>query len=67
MAGTLTKALVRLPERDAREFAPESVGKLTRPVDIPAWEKRVRGRFGFLAQLDDLEQRWAACDPRAPR
>lgn len=53
-----------LEARDARDFPQESIGKLTRPVDIPAWEKRVRARFQFLATLDEFEQRWAACDPR---
>ena len=43
---------------------PESIGKLTQPVDVVAWERRVRGRFGFLADLDDIERRWVQCDPR---
>lgn len=46
------------------DFAPESIGKLTRPIDLTAWERSVRARFGFLADLDDDEKRWAACDPR---
>ena len=33
-------------------------------MDIPVWEALVRGRFGFLADLDADEQRWATCDPR---
>ncbi len=37
---------------------------LTRPVDIPGWEARVRPRFQFIADLDADEARWAACDPR---
>ena len=45
-------------------FAPESLGKLTRPVDITAWEALVRRRFDFLSNLDADEQRWATCDPR---
>ena len=53
-----------LDARVERDFAPESIGLLTRPVDVTAWEQRVRGRFGFLADLDDLEQRWVRCDPR---
>lgn len=53
-----------LTPRDPGAFAPESVGKLTQPVDIPGWERRVRQRFGFLANLDELEERWATCDPR---
>jgi uncharacterized protein len=47
-----------------RDFAPESLGILTQPVDMESWERRVRARFQFLANLDDEEQRWAACDPR---
>lgn len=50
--------------RSEADFAPESIGKLTRPIDIPKWERRVRARFGFLANLDAEEQRWATCDPR---
>jgi hypothetical protein len=53
-----------LKPRKESDFAPESIGKLTQPVDIPAWERRVRERFGFLADLDETERRWAACDPR---
>jgi len=52
---------------DARvdsDFAPESIGLLTRPVDVAAWEHRVRSRYSFLADLDDEERRWALCDPR---
>ncbi|MCA8925694.1 MAG: nucleotidyl transferase AbiEii/AbiGii toxin family protein [Planctomycetes bacterium] len=53
-----------LTARAEADFAPESIGKLTRPVDIPTWERRVRHRFAFLAALDADEQRWANCDPR---
>lgn len=53
-----------LEPRPASVFAPESIGKLTQPVDLAGWEARVRARFGFLAALDAEEQRWAACDPR---
>jgi len=53
-----------LAPRKAEDFVPESVGKLTQPVDIADWERRVRARFGFLGELDEHEQRWAACDPR---
>ena len=49
-----------LDTRVERDFAPESIGKLTQPVDVVARERRVRGRFGFLADLDESEQ----CDPR---
>lgn len=56
-----------LAPRDERAFVPESIGKLTQPVDLAGWEQRVRARFGFLAALDADEQRWAACDPRHRR
>jgi uncharacterized protein len=53
-----------LTPRAESSFAPESIGKLTQPVDLLAWESLVRSRFGFLAELDEHERRWAACDPR---
>jgi predicted nucleotidyltransferase component of viral defense system len=53
-----------LTQRSERDFAEESIGKLTQPVDLIRWEAAVRHRFGFLAELDDTERRWAACDPR---
>ncbi|MCA9759812.1 MAG: hypothetical protein KDA27_28705, partial [Candidatus Eisenbacteria bacterium] len=53
-----------LRERREQEFAPESIGKLTRPVEIQVWERRVRTRFAFLADLDEAEQRWATCNAR---
>lgn len=56
-----------LRPRSAQDFAPESIGKLTQPVDLEGWERRVRGRFGFLARLDEDELRWATCDPRLRR
>ena len=59
----LDPADVLAPKKE-KDFAPEAIGRLTQPVDIPAWERRVRERFGFLANLDATERRWAACDPR---
>lgn len=53
-----------LKARSERDFRPDSVGKLTQPVDLASWERQVRTRFGFLADLDPSEQQWAACDPR---
>lgn len=53
-----------LRERRERDFEPESIGKLTQPVDLVGWERVVRRRFAFLADLDENESRWAACDPR---
>jgi len=48
--------------RRERDFQPDSIGVLTRPVDLAGWEARVRSRFHFLTGLDDDELRWAACD-----
>lgn len=59
----LDPAQILTPKRE-RDFAPESIGILTQPIDVEAWEQRVRTRFQFLDDLDEDEQRWAACDPR---
>jgi uncharacterized protein len=56
-----------LRERRPQEFAPDSIGVLTRPVAIEEWEQRVRLRFAFLAELDSDELRWAACSERDRR
>lgn len=56
-----------LHHRRERDYQPDSIGVLTRPVDIAAWEARVRARFQFLADLDDDERRWATCDERHRR
>lgn len=56
-----------LTARSENEFEPESIGKLTRPVDLAAWERLARTRFAFLADLDADEVRWCACDPRHRR
>lgn len=56
-----------LHERRERDFQPDSIGVLTRPVDLITWEARVRTRFRFLADLDDDERRWASCDERHRR
>jgi predicted nucleotidyltransferase component of viral defense system len=53
-----------LRPRDPGAFEHDSIGALTRPVDLAAWEQRVRARFAFLSELDDDERRWARCDPR---
>lgn len=53
-----------LTPRAEHDFAPESIGKLTRPVQLATWERQTRDRFGFLRDLDPDEQRWVACDPR---
>ena len=56
-----------LDARSERDFQPDSIGVLTRPVEVAAWEARVRMRFAFLTNLDTDEQRWAACDERHRR
>jgi len=61
--GPLTPEDVLKPRR-LQDFVPGSIGKLTRPVDLEGWERRVRERFVFLTRLDESERRWAACDPR---
>ena len=50
----------RLP----KDFQPDSMGKLTQPVELERWEQAVRTRFVFLTELDADEQHWARCDPR---
>lgn len=50
-----------LRERTADEFKPESIGYLTTPVDMTGWIAKVRGRFGFLAELTEDELRWSRC------
>ena len=56
-----------LTEYGEQDFAPESIGVLTQPIDILGWERRARNRFAFLADLDADEQRLALCDPRDRR
>lgn len=53
-----------LRPRTERDYQPDSIGILTRPVDVAAWERTVRSRFAFLRALDSYEQRWAVCDER---
>ncbi len=50
-----------LRPRAEAEFAPEAIGYLTTPVDIPAWVTKVRTRFEFLRDLDDVEIRLLRC------
>jgi len=52
-----------LRQRDANEFVPEDIGYLTQPVDVAAWIAVVTQRYAFLRDLDEHEQRWAACNP----
>lgn len=65
-SGPLTHEDVLKPRRP-QDFAPESIGKLTQPVDLVGWERQVRERFVFFARLDEDEDRWAACDQRDRR
>ena len=53
-----------LAPRSPRDFNEASIGILTCPVDIPAWEAKVRKRFSFLRALDEDESRWATCNHR---
>lgn len=53
-----------LRQRDPKEFSPESIGKLTHPVDILTWEKTVRTKFQFLANLDEEEKQFSTCNQR---
>lgn len=50
--------------RSASDFAQESIGRLTRPIDLESWERQARERFAFLSELDETERRWLECDPR---
>ena len=59
----LDPADILTPKRE-QDFQPDSIGVLTQPVDIETWERTVRQRFSFLADLTPDEQRWATCNPR---
>jgi predicted nucleotidyltransferase component of viral defense system len=52
-----------LRDRAPNGFAPEDIGYLTQPVNIPAWISKVQRRYTFLGDLDRDEMRWAACNP----
>jgi predicted nucleotidyltransferase component of viral defense system len=65
-SGPLDPADILIP-KTAKDFAPDSLGVLTHPVDIEGWERQVRRRFSFLANLNDAEKRLARCDPRDRR
>jgi uncharacterized protein len=49
---------------DIRRLPPEDIGLLTRPVEPAAWLAKVRERYAFVTDLDEEEQRIAACNPR---
>ncbi|MHB8467562.1 MAG: hypothetical protein ACYDD7_22340, partial [Acidimicrobiales bacterium] len=50
-------------EIDLRRLPPEDIGLLTQPVDPVAWLGRVRARYGFVTELDDVERRVVSCNP----
>ncbi len=52
-----------LNAREESSFASEQIGYLTTPVDIGGWEQTVRSRFGFLADPDVDETKWAGANP----
>jgi len=63
--GLGTKPTAAADVLDAREessFASEQIGYLTKPVDVSGWVRAVRSRFGFLADLDADEMRWATAN-----
>lgn len=45
-----------LRARPQADFRMEAIGSLMRPVDIVGWERSVRRRYGFMANLDDRER-----------
>lgn len=51
-------------ERDIKLFDAGDIGALTQPIDIAAWERKVRARFSFLANLDADEKRFALMNAR---
>lgn len=51
-------------ERDLRDFDAGEIGALTQPIDLGAWEAKVRKRFAFLSAMDDDEKRFALCNAR---
>lgn len=53
-----------LATRTAKDFRPEDIGYLTKPVRIDEWIATVRTRYAFLADLSARERRWAECNER---
>jgi predicted nucleotidyltransferase component of viral defense system len=53
-----------LTPRIAKDFRSEDIGYLTKPVKIDEWIAIVQSRFGFLAELNADERRWAECNER---
>ena len=53
-----------LTARTAKDFRPEDIGYLTKPVKTDEWIAIVQSRYGFLAELNADERRWAECNER---
>lgn len=53
-----------LKPRDPSTIDEESIGFLTQPADIPAWERQFRARYAFLGHLNAEDLRWAGCSRR---
>ncbi|MFQ5544486.1 MAG: nucleotidyl transferase AbiEii/AbiGii toxin family protein, partial [Acidiferrobacterales bacterium] len=53
-----------LQPRSSQQFDEEAIGFLTHPVDIALWERTVRERYGFLADLEQDETQWAQVNRR---
>jgi predicted nucleotidyltransferase component of viral defense system len=47
---------------DIRRLPPEDIGLLTQPVQPADWLVRVRARYAFVTELDDVEQAVASCN-----
>lgn len=50
--------------RSASTFRPEDIGYLTQPVRIADWVDVVSARYSFLADVDEEESRYLACNGR---
>lgn len=48
---------------DPRRLPSEDIGLLAQPVDPVMWLARVRARYAFVTQVDEVEQRVARCNP----
>jgi hypothetical protein len=53
-----------LAPRTAKDFRPEDIGYLTKPVKTDEWIATVKARYGFLEELDADERRWVECNER---
>jgi predicted nucleotidyltransferase component of viral defense system len=48
---------------DLRQLPPEDIGLLTQPVEPAVWLARVRDRYAFVTDLDDVQRQIARCNP----